>query len=134
MKKREGSAGTAKKKTAKKTVKKKAVKKVATKTAEKECGIKKVVKRTVKRKGDVKSALLKKAMGYDAKEVTEEYAVGENGEVSLAKRKVIKKNVPPDVSAIKILLECEGEKDVSELSDEELVKERERLLAELKNE
>ena len=117
MKKREGSAGTAKKKTAKK-----------------ECGIKKVVKRTVKRKGDVKSALLKKAMGYDAKEVTEEYAVGENGEVSLAKKKVIKKNVPPDVSAIKILLECEGEKDVSELSDEELVKERERLLAELKDE
>ena len=35
------------------------------------------------------------------------------------KRKVIKKNVPPDVAAIKYLLECEGgfEKNVSEMTE-----------------
>lgn len=96
------------------------------------------VKKTVtkRKKGDVKTALLKKAMGYDASEITEEYSVGENGEVSLSKRKVIKKNVPPDVAAIKYLLECEGgvEKPLNDMTDEELLAEKERLLRELANE
>lgn len=96
--------------------------------------VKKIV--TKRKKGDVKTALLKKAMGYDASEITEEYSVGENGEVSLSKRKVIKKNVPPDVAAIKYLLECEGgiEKPLKDMTDEELLAEKERLLRELANE
>ena len=96
------------------------------------------VKKTVTRrkKGDVKTALLKKAMGYDASEITEEYSVGENGEVSLSKRKVIKKNVPPDVAAIKYLLERDGgvEKPLKDMTDEELLAEKDRLLRELANE
>ena len=47
-------------------------------------------------KEDLHSALVKKALGYDYKEVVEEYVSGEEGEVRLAKKKVTKKNVPPD--------------------------------------
>lgn len=133
-----GVSGTAAKKGAeKKAVKKTTKKKVAAKKAgkaETQAGF--TVKKTVTRKkgDDVKKALIKKATGYDAAEITEEYCVGENGEVALSKRKVIKKNVPPDVAAIKYLLECEGgfEKNVSEMTEEELLAEKERLLKQLK--
>ena len=51
----------------------------------------------------------------------------------MTKRKVTTKNVPPDISAAKLLLELEeeGEKkyDLSFLSDEELRREKERLLS-----
>ena len=122
-----------KKSVAKKTSVKKSVgkKKGAKKTT---FEVKKVVKTS--KKGDVKTALLKKAMGYDASEITEEYSVGENGEVTLSKRKVIKKNVPPDVAAIKYLLECEGSgvKSVDKMTEEELLAEKEKLLKELADE
>ena len=38
--------------------------------------------------GRINSALLKKALGFDAKEIVEEYATGEDGEVKLSKKKV----------------------------------------------
>lgn len=77
----------------------------------------------------LKTALLKKALGYEAKEVIEEY-VSDDGEIRLSKKKVTKKNVPPDITAIKLLL---GEKTpLTEMSDEELLKERERLIGLLK--
>lgn len=134
---KEGLSALKKKSAAKKrtvTTKKAATKKSAEKNED--CSgftVKKTVTR--KKKTDVKDALLKKAMGYDAAEITEEYCVGENGEVALSKRKVIKKNVPPDVAAIKYLLECEGgiEKNVSEMTEEELLEERKRLLEKLKD-
>ena len=77
---------------------------------------------------DLKQALIKKALGYDAKEVVEEYAQTEEGEVRLTKRKVTTKSVPPDVSALKILIEGEGLKPVSQMTDEELEREKQRLL------
>ncbi len=70
-------------------------------------------------------ALEKKAFGYDAEEVVEEY-VSEDGEMKLVRRKVTKKNVAPDVTALKMLLD--GEREISEMSDEELSWEKERLL------
>ncbi len=76
----------------------------------------------------VKEAILKVALGYSVEEVTEEYGV-EDGELRLVKRRETKKDVPPDLKAVKLLLE---EKDYSALSDEELKKERQRLLRELK--
>lgn len=79
----------------------------------------------------LRKALIKKAMGYDAKEVVEEYGE-DNGEIKLVKKRVTVKNVPPDVTALKMLME-EGE-DFSELSDAELKKEKERLLRELSEE
>lgn len=84
------------------------------------------VKRKVK-KQELESALIKKALGYDCTETVEEYAGDEQGEVRLLKKKVTVKNVPPDITALKILLE-EQSKNVSEMSDEELEREKARLL------
>ncbi|MBR2871757.1 MAG: hypothetical protein IKB98_10385 [Clostridia bacterium] len=76
---------------------------------------------------EIKLALAKKALGYDATEVVEEYVLSEQGEVQLTKRKVTTKSVPPDVSALKVLMEGH-EKDISEWTDEQLEKEKQRLL------
>ena len=76
----------------------------------------------------ISDALLKVALGYQVAEVTEEYAEVD-GELKLTKRKKIKKDVPPDLKAVQLLLGAEN--DYSNLSDEELEKERQRLLEEL---
>ncbi|MBQ9514434.1 MAG: hypothetical protein IJR66_05630 [Clostridia bacterium] len=73
------------------------------------------------------NALIKKALGYDTKEIVEEYVGGEEGEIKLSKKKITTKNVPPDISALKMLLDKE-EKPLSELSDEELEAEKNRLI------
>ena len=70
----------------------------------------------MKEKGEIKSqsikdALIKKALGCSHVEVVEEY-VSEDGEIRLAKKKVTTKNEPPDVSAIKLLIdEAESKRD-----------------------
>ncbi len=79
----------------------------------------------------IKGALLERALGYDADEVVEEYGFSE-GEAVLVKRKVTKKRVPPDIQAAKMLLD--GAPPLSSLSDEQLQKEKERLLLLLKEE
>lgn len=75
----------------------------------------------------MKEALIMRAKGYDTTEVTEEYADDGEGGVRMVKRKVVSKNVPPDVSAAKLLLEIEGD-NVINLTDEELEKEKIRLI------
>ena len=75
----------------------------------------------------VRDALIKKALGYDAKEVTEEYSKGEDGEIVLTKKKVTIKSVPPDVTALKILFESDLS-PIENMTDEELLRERDRLL------
>lgn len=82
----------------------------------------------------IKEALLKKAVGFESDEIIEEYVSDENGNSVLSKRKIIKKYNPPDVVALKFLLEEEGHFDdeISKMSDEELLKERDRLLQLLK--
>lgn len=72
-------------------------------------------------------AVRKVALGYSLEEVTEEYGV-ENGELKLVKRRETRKDIPPDLKAVKILMD---EKDYSALSDEELEQEKNRLLAQL---
>ncbi len=79
---------------------------------------------------DVQSALIKKALGYDAKEVVEEYVSDEQGEVKLTKKKITKKNVPPDMTALKMLLDSQVK--LSDMTDEELEAEKQRLLQLLK--
>ncbi len=91
----------------------------------------KIKKKSVASKADLKDALIKKALGYDATEVVEEYVSGEEGEIKLLKKKVTKKNVPPDLTALKILME-EGDEGLENMSDEELDKEKIRLLELLK--
>ena len=82
-------------------------------------------------KKKIEDALIKKAVGYLAEEITEEYSEGE-GETKLVKRKVVKKDVPPDMSAIKILLDGDKEKTLAELSDQELEQEKQRIISALK--
>jgi len=77
---------------------------------------------------DYKSALVKKALGYDTMEIVEEYSGGDDGEIRLTKKKITTKNVPPDLSALKLLLE-ENDTPISELSDEQLESEKQRLLS-----
>lgn len=55
----------------------------------------------------IERALEKKALGYDTEEIVEEY-VSDGAEVKLVRRKVTKKNVPPDVAALKLLMESAG--------------------------
>ena len=76
----------------------------------------------------VKDAVLKVALGYSLEEVTEEYDA-RDGELKLVKRKETRKDVPPDLKAVQLLL---NEDDYSALSDEELQAEKIRLINQLK--
>lgn len=79
---------------------------------------------------EIKEAIIKVALGYSLEEVTEEYGV-EDGELKLVKRKETKKDIPPDLKAVKLLMD---DKDYSVLSDEELEQEKQKLLKRLKEE
>lgn len=81
----------------------------------------------------IRKALLKRALGYDTSEVVEEYAKNED-DMTVVRKKVTTKNVPPDISAAKMLLEdIERDKtDYENMTDEQLLKERERLLGLIK--
>ena len=79
---------------------------------------------------NLKSALLKKALGYSVTETVEEYVGSDEGEIKLLKKKVTKKKVPPDVTALKMLLD-ENKIPISDYTDEQLEQERQRLLSEL---
>lgn len=79
----------------------------------------------------LKKALIKCAVGFDTSEVVEEYAVDGDG-LKLVKRKVTKRDVPPDIKAVKMLLG--GEADAKEMSDEELEERRKKLIEMLKEE
>ena len=81
---------------------------------------------------NLKTALLKKALGYSVTETVEEYVGNDDGDVKLLKKKVTKKKVPPDVAALKMLLD-ENKVSVTEYTDEQLEQERQRLLKELTN-
>lgn len=86
-----------------------------------------------KEKGEkLGDALLKVALGYQVAEVTEEYAEVD-GELKLTKRKRTKKDVPPDLKAVQLLLATEGVEEYAQWTDEELEAERQRLIGELKN-
>ena len=75
-------------------------------------------------------ALLKVALGYQIAEVTEEYAEVD-GALKLMKRKKTKKDVPPDLKAVQMIL-AQGGEEYGQWSEEELEKERERLMELLK--
>lgn len=81
--------------------------------------------------GELKNALFKKAIGYDATETVEEYS-DTDGQLVLVKRKITKKAVPPDISALKMLLDENGDDDLSSMSDEQLEEERKNLTQLLK--
>ncbi len=73
---------------------------------------------------DIKNALIKCATGLKAEEVVEEFCM-QDGELKLCKRKVTSRDIPPDLKAMKMLLEGQdGEAD--------LLAEREKLVNMLK--
>ena len=78
----------------------------------------------------VEQAVLRRATGYETTETVDEYVECE-GEIRLVKRKVLTKNVPPDIAAAKMVIEG-GDRSVTELTDEQLSAEKRRLLRKLK--
>lgn len=80
-------------------------------------------------KDKIADALLKVALGFQVAEVTEEYAEVD-GALKLTKRKRTKKDVPPDLKAVQMLLEDHGG-TIENMSDEQLEAEKKRLLAAL---
>ncbi len=73
---------------------------------------------------EVVNALKKCAVGFGTSEVVEEFGV-QDGELVLVKKKVTKRDIPPDIKAVKMLME---ESDCGGLSDEQLEEERQKLL------
>ncbi len=85
----------------------------------------------------IKQALIKRALGYEAIDEVKEYSVDENENLKLTKKKITKKFISPDITAAKALLEFyfNDKKDEFEnMSDNELLYEKERLLKLLKEE
>ncbi|MDE6618115.1 MAG: hypothetical protein K2K13_03720 [Clostridiales bacterium] len=83
----------------------------------------------MKTRDEILDAVVKRACGYEAKETVEEYAVVD-GSLELVKRKVTTKDVPPDMTAAKMIIDGG---DVSDLTDEQLEAERKRLINQLYN-
>ncbi len=81
---------------------------------------------------EILNSLLKRAKGYNYSEVQEEYSVVDGAEPVLVKRKVLEKYCPPDSAALKTYLELNPDSSLSEMSDLELEREKQRLLDELK--
>ena len=78
----------------------------------------------------LKEALLKKALGFETEEILEEYLPDDDGNAKLCKRKVTKKFNPPDISALKFLMEQAefSQEEISNMTDKQLEDEMNRLL------
>ena len=73
--------------------------------------------------------------GMTTKEIVTEYAIDdETGELKIIKQKISEKCLPPNVDLLKLVYPhlVEEKKDFNKLTDEELEKEKQRLLNELK--
>ncbi len=85
----------------------------------------------------INEILIKKANGYISSEIIEEYQVDDDKSMKLVKRKVTTKDIPSDMSAMKLLFELNKNiksDDYIDFSDEELELEKNRLIKLLKNE
>ena len=81
----------------------------------------------------IRKALLKRAVGYSTLETVVEYS-GAGEDETVVRKKVTKKEVPPDISAAKLLLEERQTDGYSTMTDEQLEAEKRRLLLLLKGE
>lgn len=85
----------------------------------------------------LKNSLLKKAQGFIIEEIVEESVKNDDmTKFNLVKRKVTTKEIPPDMSAIKYLMEIENlnQDKYSTMTDEELRQEKINLLKLLREE
>lgn len=69
---------------------------------------------------EVKNALKKCAVGFGTSEVVEEFVI-EDGELKLVKKKVTKRDVPPDIKAVKLLMD---DGNLGDMTDEQLEEEK----------
>ncbi len=81
----------------------------------------------IKNKKKLEKALLSKALGYSTQEVVEEYGIS-GEEFVLQKRKTSTKSYPPDLSALQLLLGKGVSNEYADWSDEDLEKEKLRLI------
>ncbi|MDE6868581.1 MAG: hypothetical protein K2J83_05515 [Clostridia bacterium] len=72
---------------------------------------------------EVKNALKKCAVGFGTSEVVEEFTI-EDGELKLVKKKVTRRDVPPDIKAVKLLME---DGNLGDMTDEQLEEEKQNL-------
>lgn len=79
------------------------------------------------KENELKDALLKCATGLSCNETVEEFQLAD-GELKLVKKKVTTREVPPDIKAVKMLLD--GDEEC--LSDEQLLEEKQKILNQLK--
>lgn len=75
----------------------------------------------------LKKAIKKKALGYNVVEETVDYSLVD-GEMVPSKKKTATKHIPPDVAALKALMDMKEQVDYESMTDEELNKEKMRLL------
>lgn len=78
------------------------------------------------RQKKIGDALMKVALGCRVEEVTEEFSEVD-GELRLTRRRETRKDIPPDLKAVQMLLTGDSE-DCSRMTDEELEAEKERLM------
>ena len=85
---------------------------------------------------DTIEALKKLATGLIVTEVTKEYTKDDNGDLQLIKQKVNEKMLPPNTDIMKMLFQSarENNSKYKDMTDEQLLEEKERLLKQLKNE
>lgn len=76
------------------------------------------------------------AKGLVVKEVTKEYTADKDGEMKLIKKKVNSKTLPPSVDVVKMIYttNLDNTNKYKSMTDEELEKEKIRLLKELNGE
>ena len=79
---------------------------------------------------DILGALKKCAVGLETNEVVEEFSVVDD-ELKLVKKKVTRRDIPPDIKAVKLLMDGGN---IDGLTDEELEEERKKLIDILKSE
>ncbi|MDE7216112.1 MAG: hypothetical protein K2O08_04830 [Clostridia bacterium] len=79
---------------------------------------------------EIEKAVFRRAVGYDIQEITEEYS----GDNELVKRKVSSKHYPPDMTAVKTMLELGTDVDeLKKMSDSQLKELKKRLLCQLED-
>lgn len=76
---------------------------------------------------------MRKATGYEAEEVVEEYQM-EDDVMTLTRKKVSKKHYPPDTQAAKLLLDIADGVDSTQLTEEEIKERIMRLIKEYEGE
>lgn len=92
-----------------------------------------IEKKETSKELDINDILKKFASGYKLKEKQSEYTLDKDGKMKMSKQKVNIKEVAPDIAALKALINLSNDNDsIKTMTDEELIKEKNRLLEKLK--